>query len=217
MHPNDIRGLIDKALARIRRPFRGVINRVDNTPDNQLMQVSGLDTEDLPGVEFMQQYGFSSSPPAGTQCIILPLGGKTGHGVIVATENGGLRFKPLKAGEAVIYNSAGDFIALHGDRITEINCQTLLINASEKVDIQTPLVNISKDLKVGRNAAIVQNMETDTFNALSTDPNASSMAGGIRAVLPIISDSDVIAAGVSGRGHKHGGVQNGGGATSTPL
>lgn len=149
MHPTDVKTLIEKAMARTRTPFRGIIAQVNNAPDNQLIQMTGTNGETLPDVEMVQHFGFSSMPPAGTQCIVIALGGKTGHGIILGTENGGLRFKPLKSGEAVMFNAFGDYVVMHDDRVTEINCKQLLVKASEKVRFETPLIEATDDAKFG--------------------------------------------------------------------
>lgn len=46
----------------------------------------------------MQQFGLTSMPPAGTQVVVIPIGGATTHSVVVATENGNFRVKNLKGG-----------------------------------------------------------------------------------------------------------------------
>jgi phage baseplate assembly protein V len=147
MSIDQIRAAIDKALARVRQPFRGTITHNNNTPDNQMVQVTGLAGESLPDVELMQQYGFSSNPPAGTPAIIIPLGGKTAHGIIIATEGGAARIKPLAEGEAVIYNARGDYIVLRHDGLAEIHCRQLQITAPDGVSIDAPNVDITGNLK----------------------------------------------------------------------
>ncbi|MDO9755095.1 phage baseplate assembly protein V, partial [Glaesserella parasuis] len=90
---------INNAQNSVRSAFRGVLNLVKSSPQIQLSQVSGLADETLQDVELMQHFGLTSVPPAGTQAVVIPLGGKTTHGIIIATENGSFRVKGLKNGE----------------------------------------------------------------------------------------------------------------------
>lgn len=138
-------------MARLRQPFRGVLHRHDGTQDNPLTQITGLAGETANRVEMMQQFGFTSHPPAGTHCIILPLGGKTAHGIVIATENGQHRARSLAEGETVIYNSHGDNVRLLADGTIEINCQKLVINAAQSVQINSPQVNLSGSLTAAEN------------------------------------------------------------------
>lgn len=99
----DIQARIDRSLARIRQAFRGVTKTVNAAPAVQLVQVDGLDGETLQAVELIQQYGFTSNPPAGSMAVLVPLGGKTAHGIIIATEHGTYRLKNLAPGEMALY------------------------------------------------------------------------------------------------------------------
>lgn len=107
---------IDKALSRIRLPFRGVINTVNSSAGIQLVQLSGVMGETLQAVEIFQHLGFTSVPLAGTDCIVIPIGGKTAQSVVVGTENPNFRLKGLEGGETAIYSPAsGASIILHAD------------------------------------------------------------------------------------------------------
>ena len=65
----------------------------------------------LEAAELFQQFGFTSGVPAGSELIVLPLGGKTAHSVIVATENGAYRVQ-VGGGEVCVYNQWGAKITL---------------------------------------------------------------------------------------------------------
>ncbi len=94
---------IARALARIRQAFRGVTQTVNAAPAVQLVQVDGMDGETLQAAELMQHYGLTSNPPAGTMAVVLPLGGRTAHGIVIATEHGTYRIKSLEPGEVALY------------------------------------------------------------------------------------------------------------------
>lgn len=61
----------------VRAAFRGVLNLVKSGSDIQQVQVSALADETIQDLELMQHFGFTSVPPAGTQAVVIPLGGKT--------------------------------------------------------------------------------------------------------------------------------------------
>ena len=135
-----IRQHTETALGAVRQAFRGTLNLVKSADNIQKVQVSGLTDETLQDVEFMQQFGLTSVPPAGTQVVVLPMGGETTHSIVIATENGSFRVKNLKSGEVAVYDESGSSIILKKGRLIEIDCDTLKITASTKVDIHSPLV-----------------------------------------------------------------------------
>ncbi|MFS7553972.1 phage baseplate assembly protein V, partial [Pasteurella multocida] len=137
-------------LADVRQVFRGVLNLVKSGDNIQKAQVSGLAGETLQDVELMQQFGFTSVPPAGTQVVVVPVGGKTTHSIIIATENGAFRVKNLENGETALYDQSGSTIILKQGRLVEVdcdtfklNCKTYQVNASASADFTTPKLETS--------------------------------------------------------------------------
>lgn len=136
----DLQARIDLAMARVRQAFRGVVATVNAAPAVQLVQVDGLAGETLQAVELMQHYGLTSHPPAGTMAVLVPLGGSTAHGIIVATEHGTYRLKGLAAGEVAIYTDEGDRVHLKRGRVVEIVAGT-------KLRVVTPLLEVTGEVK----------------------------------------------------------------------
>lgn len=101
---------ISRKLAGIRQAFRGVITLVKAAGEIQLVQLDGLSGEKLQDAEQFQQYGCTSNPPPGSMAIVLPIGGKTAHGIIIATEHGSYRLKSLAPGEVALYDDQGQKI-----------------------------------------------------------------------------------------------------------
>jgi phage baseplate assembly protein V len=101
---------ISRKLAGIRQAFRGVITLVKAAGEIQLVQLDGLSGEKLQDAEQFQQYGCTSNPPKGSMAIVLPIGGKTAHGIIIATEHGTYRLKDLAEGEVALYDDQGQKI-----------------------------------------------------------------------------------------------------------
>ncbi|MDF0377702.1 phage baseplate assembly protein V [Methylophilus sp. YYY-1] len=137
----DVDKRIKRALGSMRLAFRGRLMRVNTSPSVALVQGEGLKLEKLQDNELFQDYGFTSNPPPGTEGIVLPIGGKTVHGIVIATEHGSYRLTGLKSGEVALYTMFGDSIVLRQNHEIEI------VAASE-LKITCPLVTISGDLKV---------------------------------------------------------------------
>ena len=103
----------------------------------------------------MTEFGFSSGLPAGSDVLILSLGGDRSSQVIVATNHGSTRYGNLNPGETVIYDAKGKAVLLGKDRLT-VKCAgqdievlealNATITASVKVRLETPLVESTGDI-----------------------------------------------------------------------
>ena len=91
MDAKQVDGRIKRMLGGIRQAFRGKIARTDAGGGVQRTQIEGLDGETVQALEHAEQFGFTGHPPAGSDCIVLPLGGQTSHGIVVNTCNGAYR------------------------------------------------------------------------------------------------------------------------------
>lgn len=171
---------IRRKLAGIRLAFRGVIKLVKAAGAVQLVQLEGVSGELLQDTELFQQFGYTSNPPAGTMAVVLPIGGRTAHGIIIATEHGTYRLANLASGECAIYNQWGDYVALKADR-------RMQVVSSVAVDITSPEVTMSGNLSV-TGAIVAQGDISDhgvksmldmrtVFNAhVHADPQGGSVA-----------------------------------------
>lgn len=153
----DFSGLIDKrirkALSGLRQAFRGVLMRTTTTGGVQTAQVAGLAGETLEGVELFQQYGFTTVPPEGAMAVVLPLGGRTSHGIVIATEHSAYRLQGLESGEVAIYTDEGASIVLKRNRIIavecdewQLNCKKFSVSASESAAFTTPVLSTTEKL-----------------------------------------------------------------------
>ena len=75
----------------MRAAFRGKITLVVSSEPIQRVQLNGLADEVLQELEHLQEFGFASNPPEGSEAVVIPLGGDTTHGVVVATQHGCFR------------------------------------------------------------------------------------------------------------------------------
>lgn len=196
------------AVDEIRQAFRGVLHLVKSADNIQKVQASGLADETLQDVELMQQFGFTSVPPANTQAVILPIGGQTTHGIVIATENGSFRVKNLQDGEVAVYDESGSSIVLKKGRLIEIDCDVLKIKAATKVDISSPLVETDRVFTAQGQINGNGGMAVQGGSGASFTGNVKQSGGSFT------TDGDVKAGAISLRNHKHTG--DSGGKTSKP-
>ncbi|WP_095157192.1 phage baseplate assembly protein [Pseudomonas sp. Irchel 3E13] len=139
-----VREQVNRAMSNVRQAFRGTAAR-NNHGKLIGVEMEGLAGESVSG-ELMQHYGFTSAPLPGAEFITVPVGGNSKHAVVVASEDGRYRVV-LKDGEVSLYTDEGDFIHMKRGRLIEVETETLLVRAKTKVRFETPLVELSKDLK----------------------------------------------------------------------
>ena len=134
---------IKQAFNTVRQGFRGKVARVQAGGGVQKIQVEGLDGETVQDLEHAENFSFTSNPPAGSDCVVVPLGGKTSHGIIVTTTNGAYRITGLSDGETAVYNADGAKMVLKKGRVIEIDCDKLNIKAPNGVNITSEKVECS--------------------------------------------------------------------------
>lgn len=170
------------AIRGIRTAFRGRLTRVKSDLKIQQVQLKGLAGEQLQDAEFFQHFGFTSCPPAGTQCIVLPMGGQTSHAIIIATENGAYRIQNLASGEVAIYSSEGAYLHIKKGRIIEVDCdeyhvkakkyvvetEQYSVDASDNAAFTTPKLETSENFDAGANVKAGGEIEDNksTMNAM---------------------------------------------------
>lgn len=210
---NNVDGRINAALNRIRKAFRAVLTRVNSAGQVQTVQARGLAGEQIQDNELFQHYGFTSNPLPGTMAVILPLGGKTSHGVIIATENAAYRLTGLESGEVALYTDEGAKIVLKRGRIIDVECDTYRVtckqyevNAEKKADFNTPMVTASEQVTAqnkitGNGGMAIQGGTGTTFEG-----NIGQTGGSYT------TDGDVKAGAISLTGHHH--IDSMGGNTS---
>lgn len=176
----DVDRRIKRALNAIRMPFRARLTAINTAPGVALLQADGLAGEQVLAAELAQHYGLTSVPPVGSQCVVLPLGGKSAHSIIIATENSSYRVKGLASGEVAIYTAEGDSIVLKNGRVIEITTETLKINAAAKVEINSPSVEVNEgDIQVNGGDVLA-----DTIS-LKTHKHGGVTAGGAQTGVPV--------------------------------
>ncbi|HEN3660477.1 TPA: phage baseplate assembly protein V [Yersinia enterocolitica] len=210
---NNVDSRISAALNRIRRAFRAVLTRVNSGGQVQTVQARGLAGERLQDNELFQHYGFTSNPLPGTMAVILPLGGNTSHGVIIATEHGAYRLAGLKSGEVALYTDEGAKIVLKRGRIIDVECDTYRVtcknyevNAEEKADFNTPMVTASEQVTAQNKITGNGGMAIKGGTGATFEGNIGQSSGNY------VTNGDVQAGKISLTGHHH--IDSMGGNTS---
>ena len=197
---------IRRALASIRLSFRGVITLVKAAGAVQLVQLDGIQGEQLQDAELFQHYGLTSNPLAGTMAIMLPIGGKTAHGIIIATEHGTYRLKNLAPGEMAIYDDQGQKVHLMRTGIVIDGAGLpIKIQNTPSVTADTPLFHCTGKLTVDDLLTYGNGLAgTGGANANTISGNLTHTAGNLTSN------------GKTLHTHTHGGVTAGAGNTGAP-
>lgn len=103
---------------------------------------TGRRGESFSSREMFQHYGLSSAPPAGSEVILIRDGN---HIVSVAEDDRRYRIS-LAGGEVALYSDEGDVVHLKRGRVVEIVTETLVIKASTKVRIESPLLETTGEI-----------------------------------------------------------------------
>ncbi|HHG9944587.1 TPA: phage baseplate assembly protein [Yersinia enterocolitica] len=103
----------------------------------------------------LAEFGFSSGLPANTDVVIGFLGGDRSSAVIIGSNHQSFRHVGLNSGETVIYSQWGQYIKLtesgiiieaNSQPVTVNNATEVTVNASVKVRLNTPLLEVSGDI-----------------------------------------------------------------------
>lgn len=188
----------------VRAAFRGGLNVVKSGGEIQKAQVSALADETLQDVELMQHFGFTSVPPANTEAVVIPIGGKTTHGIVIATENGAFRVKDLKNGEVAIYDQSGSTIILKNGRVIEIECDRFnvkckqyQVTATDGANFVTPKLETNQQFVSQGQISGNGGMAVQGGGGASFSGNVQQTSGSFRTT------GDVSAGAVSLKNHTH--------------
>ena len=176
------------AFSRIERTLQNLLARAVATGLNTASKCQMLQVELMPGepkenVEHLEPYGFTSAPLTGAEGFALFPDGDRSHGVILMVADRRYRIKGLQVGEVAIYTDEGDSITLKRGKTMvlqtdnlEANTKTCAFNASEKITLNSPLVEATKDVKAGGDMSdkksSMQGLR-DTYNAHDHDETDS--------------------------------------------
>lgn len=146
---NDVRKLILKVLKPLKiRTFNlvrlGMVKLVQPGL-TQNLQVFSAGKEIIENAKFIEPYGLTAKPLAGSECIVLNIQGNPANPVVITVGNRQLRVQGLKDGEVCLYDNSGNRIDLKNggemvmtapNKVT-VNTKQAIINA-ESVDLGGP-------------------------------------------------------------------------------
>jgi len=171
-----------------------IISAVNDSKDIQELQISALAGEAMERVPRIQEFGFASNPPIGSEAIVVALGGNRENMVVIATDKRSIRFKNLASGATAIYTDDGTIIHLKKSGLVDIIAAT-------KVLVTCPLVEFTGNVKINGNLQVVQNVIVNGMVQVDQTLNAtigvgagyySGPLGG--PALPVVIPVPVVAA-----------------------
>lgn len=169
-----------RAIAAVTRRVRlmvdrGLVRIVKDSLGRQNLQVQSLADENNDDVERFQNYGFSSVPPAGSEAIVVAVGGRRGGMVAIAVEDKGSRPRGGKEGDVILYHQEGHIIRLKENGVIEITGKKVNVVAEESCDIISKQINItgptsfSEDIQV-KGKSFLDHIHKDGDGADTTKP-----------------------------------------------
>lgn len=183
----EVSRLLVPIVRRIRlMAARAVVTVINDALKMQAVQVKLLDGEVRDNVERFQNYGFTSVPFSGAEGVYLSIGGDRDHGVVICVDDRRYRLKSLQPGETALYDDQGQKVHLTrngivvdaaGKTVTVQNAITVTIKASTKVRMETPLLEVTGEIKDNCDATgkTMSGMR-DIYNShIHTDPQGGSV------------------------------------------
>ncbi|MBJ8953612.1 phage baseplate assembly protein domain-containing protein [Citrobacter braakii] len=132
------------------------IGRITSQKDSGEIQQAQYQTPlEVASAPRMADFGFSSGLPVGTDVVIAFIGGDRSSPVIIASNHQGYRRTGLNEGETAIYNKwamevllteNGVFIDAKGKDVEVNNAANVIINASEGILANTPVLKCTGDI-----------------------------------------------------------------------
>lgn len=125
-----LRGLVRGV---VRRATIGTLN-VAGALQTLQAKLTADDVDD--GVEYFEPFGFTSGPVAGSEGLVLRVGGERGHSVAILFGNRTLRPSGVLQGEACMYNALGDTVTVRSTGLIHVGA-----NAVQPAVLGTTLSN----------------------------------------------------------------------------
>lgn len=105
--------IIEKIMGRVRLMVGRCVILASKYNDGELLaDVELVAGEKRRGIEFLQQFGFSSRPKGDVEGVVLFIGGSRDNGVVIATRG---ECPKLKEGEVKIHSAFGSSLLLKDD------------------------------------------------------------------------------------------------------
>lgn len=137
-----IRREVERAASRFRGAFRATLSTFRHRGKGAMLaRAEGLQGELLPDVEIVQHAGVAAGLPEGTQLVVLPIGGRTTHSVVIASEHGTYRVH-VGVGEVALYNitEPNCHVHLQAGRVVKVRGARIELEADEEILFKAPVV-----------------------------------------------------------------------------
>ena len=156
-----VRGLIKSVKARA-----GRLGRFD---------ASGRIGEEFTNREMMQQYGFSSRPKAGAECLMI----KAGQSVyMIASDDRRYRID-LEEGEVVVYNTESSKVHLKKGGEIEIQCAVKVHVKADKTVIESGNISLGAEALSALGGGVVTVMCSCAMSGAPHPVGSSSVKGAL--------------------------------------
>lgn len=178
---NGMMRAVQKMIEPLRRRLsnviaRAVISLVNDSLKLQSLQLRVLADETIDNVERFQEYGFTSVPFAGAECIVLSVGGHRSHSVVVATDDRRYRLFGLAEGEMAIHDDQGQKVHLKRagifiDTTLNVTVQaggTVLVQSTGKTTVEA---GATVEIKGETGAAVKGIVQGDCLCAYTGQPH----------------------------------------------
>lgn len=145
---------------------RGDVTSSSDSSGTQTIDGDYFDEESLDGLEFVENYGFTSRPLDGADSLALFHSGSRDNGMVIAVSDRRYRLTALEKGEVALYTDEGDKIHIkRGGTIEVIGATKVSVQAPD-VDLDCDNANINASaVNLGSGAAEAV-IKGDTFKTL---------------------------------------------------
>jgi phage baseplate assembly protein V len=131
-----MRGLLKPLWDRMHMAVQlGRLAMSDDAAALQLVQITTAFGDTKDGVPRYQNYGHTSVAPAGSQAVLIAIGGLRQNGLVIVLDGAGTRPTGLQEGESALYDDQGQTIKIGRDGI-------VIDGAGKKITVQNvPEIN----------------------------------------------------------------------------
>lgn len=184
---------LDNLLRRAR--LRGLVDG-----KVQKVRAESLDDQAHDDAERHQDYGFAAHPVDG-QGLVLHVGG---HTIVLRMDR--ITERPqLAAYEVCVWHHEGHKVTLKAGRLVEVECDSLVVNASADVTINTPVMTVNASDQVVLATPLVSATE------------AVDVGGDAHVTGTLTADVDVASGAITLRTHETSEVAPGSGTSGPPV
>lgn len=161
-----LRLLVDRAIVRI----------VNDSLGRQNLQIQSLADATNDDVERFQNYGLTSVPPAGSEALILSVGGRREGLVAVAVEDKRCRPQGLEDGEVRLYHGDGQsYITLKEGGVIEVTGKSVNYTAEELFEINTAQLKVNGPTEFSEDIIVAKKSVLKHFHIDGDNEQTSEM------------------------------------------